>query len=152
MVEAYGENKDAAVSCFMWRNSTFSISKLREASVVCNGAYWKSEPERAARQRMDGYAAEGYSDELQYPQTLDGLRKWTVDYLMRFPRFRALSTNCQKYSTGVYNAITHSHTGEDQEVLTSIGVLSSAIGSAIVGSVKASGSLEATTPEPSPQF
>merc|ERR1712083_1156779 len=136
----------------MGRNNTFSLSKLRAASIVCHAQYWPSEPETAAADSIGGYRSEGYIGDLHYKQTLSGLKKWTIDYLRVFPRFRAMSTNCQKYNIGAYNAITHSHRPEDQNLLSTVGgAVSSALGSMIQGSVVASSSsIGSSTPQPRP--
>ena len=42
-----------------------------------------------------------------YPINLISLRKLTVDYANFFPKYEVLTTNCQMYSTTVYNILTN---------------------------------------------
>jgi len=50
----------------------------------------------------------GHDKSIKYPMTGNGLKQWAQDYYNKFPYYRAMSTNCQKYSVGVYNSVTHS--------------------------------------------
>ena len=68
-----------------------------------------------------GLVGAGWKNSPQYPMTLGGLKRWSQAYLNDFPAYRTLSWNCQKYSVGVYNAVTHSSKWEKQAVLTGIG-------------------------------
>lgn len=53
-----------------------------------------------------GYAPQGYDDSKEFPATFQGLRQWSRAYVASFPVYDPLETNCQKFSIGVYNAMT----------------------------------------------
>eukprot|EP00747_Dinoflagellata_sp_TGD_P181710 gnl/TRDRNA2_/TRDRNA2_35636_c0_seq2.p1 gnl/TRDRNA2_/TRDRNA2_35636_c0~~gnl/TRDRNA2_/TRDRNA2_35636_c0_seq2.p1 ORF type:complete len:308 (+),score=22.95 gnl/TRDRNA2_/TRDRNA2_35636_c0_seq2:84-926(+) len=48
----------------------------------------------------------GYDDQHTCENTMMGLKKWVIAYVRNYPTFSPDSRNCQKFSVGLYNAIT----------------------------------------------
>jgi len=121
MVEAgkNGPSSSVSITCGFWQGP-FSGDQLSTKSAICKGTYWSSERKKAATGMLGRYLANGYKADPSYAPTLAGLGQWSVAYRAEFPQYDVLSTKCQKYSTGVYNAVTHSHRGDDQGALAAV--------------------------------
>lgn len=50
----------------------------------------------------------------QYPSTMQGLRLWVEAYARKYPVYRLMTTNCQHFSTVLFNAVTGSKKKEKQ--------------------------------------
>lgn len=76
-------------------------------------------------------------EEVTFDADWYGVQGWVEDYLDEFPDYGALTTNCQKFSVGLYNAITHSKKKEYQYKAVAV---ARTAGRAVHGSLKGSGS------------
>ncbi|CAE7800004.1 unnamed protein product [Symbiodinium necroappetens] len=125
-----GENR-AAVECHFLNNRA-TMDDLTEKSWLFKTAKNESytpalqQPTKTAAEYIGGYnsagvMAKGWKEDPNYTMTLAGLKQWSQDFLKEFPAYRATSWNCQKYSVGVYNAVTHSDKWEKQAIISGIG-------------------------------
>lgn len=118
MLELYGWGKDAVVACHYlgsdfskWRKThSLELYSDLETSYEVSA----QQPAKRARPCLARWADKGYDDSKCFKNTMAGLLEYVNDYLSKFPAYGALSTNCQKFSVGLYNALTHSHEEERQ--------------------------------------
>ncbi|CAE7745627.1 unnamed protein product [Symbiodinium sp. CCMP2456] len=124
-----GENR-AEIECHFVNNRA-TMDDLTEKSWLfrtANESYTPElqQPTKVAETYIGGYnsagvLAKGWKEDPNYQMTLAGLKEWSQAFLKEFPAYRATSWNCQKYSVGVYNAVTHSDKWEKQAVLSGLG-------------------------------
>jgi len=118
LLELYGWGKNAAVACHYlgydfnkWRKThSLELYSDLETSYEVEA----QQPPKPAQPCLARWADKGYDDSKCFNRTVAGLLEYVNDYLSKFPAYGALSTNCQKFSVGVYNALTHSHEEERQ--------------------------------------
>jgi len=91
-------------------NTVLAVSMLRNDGY--NPAVYQDY--KSSARCIGEYKDQGFLETPCYPMTMAGLRDWTWAYLKNFRDYDPLSTNCQKYATGVYNAVTRSHNSERQ--------------------------------------
>lgn len=118
LLELYGWGKNAVVACHYlgadfnnWRK-THSLEKYSDLETTYE--VFAQQPAKLALPCLARWADKGYDDSKCFKNTMAGLLEYVNDYLSKFPAYGALSTNCQKFSVGLYNALTHSHEGERQ--------------------------------------
>lgn len=84
------------------------IEYARSLSPV--GRAYPSEVEvyKAFQQVGEGLSAHDawkQTDSSTEPPTVNGLKDWSTKYLFKFPEYKATSSNCQQFESGVYRAV-----------------------------------------------
>lgn len=121
MLEQFGgDNLEAHAACHALRPHELTLEGFKEESMlVPRGDVFQQQPEKSAKQCIGGWKDMGYTAAC-YKNTLEGIKKWVIDYMHKFPHYGSMTTNCQKFSVGVYNSVSHSHKSERQRLGMSI--------------------------------
>jgi len=147
MLELYGirnRSFEAEIACQNLGTKDLSVSDLKAYSHLNGpGDVFEQQATKFASKCIGGWKDKGYTGKC-YKDTMAGLKKWVRAYLNKFPQYGGLTTNCQKFSVGLCNSVTHSDKEERQragmDLVNGVGWALDGLSSSSATSSKASAS------------